>query len=155
MPETQSRRSEVLSTIALLCIVALAVLGVTLVALLFIGWFALAIPVVAASAVYLYRLTIRSATSYEGRVVAREVGAGVLAIAAGFGAWISTVVVGVWTQVLPLDSGSEDYPMFENYPYADAWTAGGAVLAILVVPGTWWLLRRFAGPENPKARRVT
>lgn len=61
MPETP--RSALLSTIALLCIVALAVLGVTL--------------------------------------VAREVGAGGLAIAAGLGAWISAVVVGVWTQVVP------------------------------------------------------
>lgn len=146
MPAT--RPSALLSTIVLLCIVALAVLGVTLVALLFVGWLALAIPVFAVAVVHLYLLTIRSATSYEGRVVAREVGAGVLAIAAGFGAWISAVVVGVWAQVLPLDSGSEDYPMFDNYPYADAWTAGGGVLAVLVVPATWWLLRRLADPYS-------
>ena len=131
-----------LSTVALLCILVVAVVGVTLVALLFVGWFALAIPAFAAAAVYLYQLTIRSATSYEGRVVAREIGAGVLAIATGFGIWVGAMVAGLLTGVIPLFSD------VEGYPYADAWDTGSIIIAILVVPVAWWLLRRLADPES-------
>ena len=140
MPET--RRSVLLSTLALLVLVAPAVLGLSLIALFFSGWVGLTIPVLAAAAVYLYLLTIRSATSYEGRVVAREVGAGVLAIAAGFGTWVALIVLGVATEVLPFIAE------VKTYPYADEWNVGSLVVAFLVVPATWWLLRRLADPDS-------
>lgn len=141
MTGTPTRRSALLSTAALLLLVAPAVLGLTLVTLLFAGWAALAIPFFAAAIVYLYRLVVQSSTSYEGRVVAREVGAAVLAIAVGFGAWVAAIVVGVLTEVLPFIAE------IDTYPYADAWNAGSVVIVILVVPATWWLLRRLPDPN--------
>jgi hypothetical protein len=140
MTPAPTRRSALLST-SLVLLVSPAVLGLTLVALLFAGWVALAIPLVAAAIVYLYRLVVQSAESYEGKVVAREVGAAVLAIAVGFGAWVAAIVVGVLTEVLPFIAE------VKAYPYADAWNVGSAVVGILVVPATWGVLRRLADPS--------
>ncbi|UUZ60846.1 hypothetical protein [Nocardioides sp. B-3] len=103
---TQNRRSLLLTCPALMTISASAVLGVTLVAMLFVGWFAPAIPIITVAVVHLYRLTIRSSSSYEGRVVAREVGAGAPAIAAGPGTRISVFVVGLWAEILPPGLGT-------------------------------------------------
>lgn len=140
MPET--RRSALLTTIALLFVVAPGVLGLSVIALFFSGWVGLTIPVFAAAAVYLYQLAIRSAVSYEGRVVAREVGAVVLALVAGIGTWVGAIVVGILTGLMPL------FAEVQGYPYADAWNVGSVVLAVLVVPVTWWLLRRLADPRR-------
>lgn len=142
MSETQNSRSALLSTIALLFLVAPAVLGLSLLALFLTGWVALTIPFFAAATVYLYRMAVLSSTSYEGRVVAREVGAAVLALAAGFGTWIALTVLGIATEVLPFIAE------VKNYPYADAWGFGSIVVAILVVPAAWWLLRRLADPDS-------
>lgn len=121
-------------------IVAPAFLGLTVLAVLTIGPLGLMIPAVAAALVYLYRMVVQSSLSFEGKVVAREVGAGLMAIAVGFGAWGSAIILGVFTEMLPFLADGQDYP------YADAWNAGSVGFAILVVPATWWVLRRFADP---------
>ncbi len=122
-------------------ILALPTVGAaTLLCTFFGGWAGLVLPApVTLAVLYLYRSTIRSTHSPETRAATREVGALVLAVALGIGAWISAVLAGVWFGVLPLFDSYD-----ANYPHEVVWMTWSTVLALAFVPASWWLLRRFA-----------
>lgn len=145
-------RSVLLTALALVMVIAPATLALTKVALFFSGGVGLVIPPTAVALVFLYRLVVQSSESWEGSVLAREVGAGLIATAVGFGTFVGAIVVGVLAGVIPLFSD------VGGYPYADAWCAGSLVLGILVIPVTWWLLRRFVDPglrtSNARSQRM-
>lgn len=140
MTTTQEAPAGPLAKIALTAVAVPAVGALTFMALFGIGPLALFIvPSAALAVLYLYRLTVQSTHSTETRTAAREVGAIVLSVALGFGTWVAMAFLGVMTGILPFMSYRA-----EDHPFMDEWAALSQLVAVVAVPLSWWLLRRWS-----------
>jgi hypothetical protein len=128
-------RAPLAARFGLIALTVPAGLGLGVLAALALGPLALVVPFFYAGAVCACVVHGR-----RGGLVAgvREVVAGVLGAAGGFGFYVFTIVVGIGAGVLPfLDN------QYERYPHMDEWTAASRVVSVLAALALWWLLRRW------------
>ena len=120
----------------LLVLVLLSTVGVTMLLVLDVGMFAVALPVVAMAVLSCYVLSARAADDEDSRTVIRETGALAIAPLIGFGMCAGVLVRGVDIGVVPLLGWAD------SYDYADDWGALSVLDAVAATITAWWLLRR-------------
>ncbi|PKH42691.1 hypothetical protein SAMN05192575_103206 [Nocardioides alpinus] len=131
----------------LLALVLLSTVGVTMLLVLFVGMFAVALPVAALAVLACYVLSTRAAHDADSRTVVRETGAVALASLTGFGIWTGMLVLGFWVGIVPLLASAD------GYEHADEWGLLSVLVAASATVTAWWLLRRCVSPSGRAARR--